>query len=207
MNKREMIVNLFIIFIGFAMALVANSYIFILISIVWVLVSHLFKLADVETRRKKEKEKLVADFHTYLKNVILFTYTKPLKQAFTDVNCDNKKLQKKVEKFIESSRYDFSIKPYKKLALSIDKSKKGINYELNIMYLLFEIEKKGLGINFINDILVELDQLVENTMDANLENLKEEGYVYTLPPTIINFVYLSIVLFQVIDLIILGSIS
>lgn len=147
----------------------------------------------------------IYDFHEYLKSVILLSYSRPVNNAFSDIKMiDNKKLKKKIEKFLNDCKYDFSHKPYRKLALSINSQETGINYELNIMYLLFELQKKGLGSEFITDILIELDLLIENEIDSNVEKVREQAYIYTLCPTIINFFYLTIVLFKVIDIMILS---
>ncbi len=149
---------------------------------------------------KKAKEREHNEFHRYLKSVILLTYTRPLKNAFKDVKInDCKPLEMKISKFITEIRYDFSIEPYKKLALSINNKTDTINYELNIMYLLFELEKKGLGTIFINDVLNEINELMNNIVEEKIIQIQENSYLYILPPTVINFFYLSIILFRVID--------
>ena len=106
--------------------------------------------------------------------------------------------------FNEKVKYDFSIEPFKNLALEINENKQKTNYELNIMYLLYEMEKKGLGKNFIGDVLEEINLLNENKVDAKISKLKDEAQLYALPPTIINFIYLTLILFNLIDKMILS---
>ena len=157
---------------------------------------------------KKDKQNELTEFHAYLKSVILLTYTRPLKIAFKDANkTKNKVLKTKIDEFIEDIKYDFSIDSYKKLALKINSETNGINYELNIMYLLYEFEKKGLGSIFINDILNEIDSLIDNVIELKIETLRENAYIYTLPPTVLNFFYVTIILFEVIDKMIMGVMS
>ena len=67
--------------------------------------------------------------------------------------------------------------------------------------------RKALGREFINDILDEVDNLIDNQLNHKIEELKENAYLYTLPPTVINFFYITMVLFEVIDQMIVSVLS
>lgn len=208
MNTKKIIGKSLIILASMILTLLIKSPIYLLMGLVWLVVEQLLTINRKVTLKLKQQQTLEEDFHEYLKNVILLTYTRPLKHAFKDsANTDNKKLNKLIIKFIDQQQYDFSVEPYRKLALKINKQKKGINYELNIMYLLYEIDKKGLGMDYINDILEELDLLIDNKKELNLDLLREDSYKYTLPPTILNFFYVSIILFEVVDNMIMGALQ
>ncbi len=208
MSKVRYLSFIIVLVLGVVLMVIMQSYIYLLLSIVYILYEYMRHSQVKKMQKKKSKNALVDDFHLYLKGVILLSYTRPLKNAFKDsALTSNHKLNKKLKKFIEDTKYDFSSDPYKKLALSVNKDKKGINYELNIMYLLYEVDKRGLGVEFISDVLLELDSLIENKRQIKIEEIKEEAYKYNLPPTIINFIYVSLILFQVINQIIMDTLQ
>ena len=53
--------------------------------------------------------------------------------------------------------------------LEINADKRKTNYELNIMYLLYEMEKKGLGKKFISDVLVEINLLNQMLIKVGIQ--------------------------------------
>jgi len=190
--------------IGLVMILIFIGFDIMLVSLLSYFVANKF---IVEKNIKKEivkKEKIKNDFNIYIKKVVLLTYTRPLKVAFKNVKCETPELQFIIDNFNEKVKYDFSIEPFKNLALEINADKRKTNYELNIMYLLYEMEKKGLGKKFISDVLVEINLLNENKVEEKINKLKEDAQLYALPPTIINFIYLTLILFNLIDKMILS---
>lgn len=200
MNK---IMNIIVVVAMISLTIITKSLIYLIVLSCWMAVKQIKKILKKNQSVEEVNKTMLNEFHTYLKIVILLTYTRPLKNAFVDANnINNKKLKKRINKFIGDIQYDFTIDPYKNLAMKINPTKSGINYEVNIMLLLYELEKKGLGSDYINDVLVELDLLIENQITADIEQLRDNSYMYTLPPTIINFFYLTIVLFNVINLMI-----
>lgn len=182
------------------LSIILKSLIPILFGVIFLGIKFLYVKNEELAIKKKAKQSLEKDFHLYLKNVILLLYTRPLKQAFIDANyIDNPVLKTHIEKFIEKQKFDFSIKPYTELAFDINPETEFVNYELNIMQLLFETNKRGLGNEYINDLLTEIDMLITNEMQMQVERINNEAYLYSLPPTVINFIYVSFVLFKVID--------
>jgi len=197
--KKTVIKTLMLLIVIIASVIVKNP-IYLISVLIYIIASLLVQKFNNHKLLKQQKANELDDFHNYLKRVILLTYTRPLKRAFIDANkTKNRKLKQKIDQFINKLKYDFTIEPFKEIALNINNEKNDINYELNIMYLLYEYDKKALGREFINDILIEIDNLIENQLDQKVEDLKESTYIYTLPPTIINFFYITMVLFEVID--------
>lgn len=191
-----------------ALSLVLKTPLPLLFYLIFIGFKFLYTKNEQLAAKKQAKQNLEKDFHLYLKNVILLLYTRPLKQAFIDANyIDNSVLKKHIEKFIEKQKFDFSIKPFTDLAIDINPETEFVNYELNIMQLLYETNKRGLGNEYISDLLTEIDMLITNEMQMQVERINNEAYVYSLPPTVINFIYVSFVLFKVIDQMIMSVIA
>lgn len=136
------------------------------------------------------------EFYSYVKEIILLSYSNPLKNCFEKVNVENYTLlSKQIVKFTDQLKIDFTITPYNNFIKGIN----GSYYEKNVVKMLYLIEKKGLGKDYISDLLQEVDDLQKNEIDQQLQNFKERSYVYNLLPTITLFIYITFVLFQVIN--------
>lgn len=205
MNKYKTVIVFVLVIV---ISLILNYKFLPLVIFLVYLFYFLIKQTDELKASKKQKETLQADFHLYLKNVILLLYTRPLRQSFVDANyIKNDYLKSRVDIFIERQKFDYTISPYVDLALEINDNQEFVNYELNIMQLLYETNKRGMGEEYINDLIKEIDLLIENKRALEIQVLENQSYVYTLPPTIINFVYVSFVLFKVIDNMIMSVLS
>lgn len=190
------------------LSVLSKSFFFLIMGTIFIILNTLFVKIDIVAKKKKDKQKLQSDFHHYLKRVILLLYTRPIKQAFIDANNgSNENLNKKINQFNETLKFDYTLKPYTELALQINSDTEYVNYEINIMQLLFEMNKIGLGEEYINDLMNEIDLLIENRRKLEIKVLNDQSYTYTLPPTVINFIYVSFVLFKVIDIMIMSVIS
>lgn len=208
MKYKKLITKIIVILIGIITTLFVKNPVYLIGVLIYLVASILSNKFSIYKKEKINKAKELDDFHNYLKRVILLTYTRPLKRALIDANkTKNQILKEKIDQFINQLKYDFTVEPFKNLALIINKERKDINYELNIMYLLYEYDKKALGREFINDILDEIDNLIDNQLDQKVEDLKESAYIYTLPPTVINFFYITMVLFEVIDQMIMSVLN
>lgn len=207
--KYKMIAQILIIFICIIMIIIILNIVMVIAFVIGLIGYELIiKKYELLVKKQAKKQKLKNNFYLYLKSVILLTYTRPLKNAFVDANqIKNQQLKNKIDKFIQAKNQDFSIKPYQDLSYQINDDDNAINYELNIMSLMYQFEQKGLGIKYINDVLAEIDQLLINDIEQKIAQIKDQSYFYTLPPMIINFFYLTFVLFKVINQIILSTIT
>lgn len=147
-------------------------------------------------------------FLNYIKSTILLSYSSPIKVAFSEVDInDYPEIQIEINDFLSALKYDYTQTPFAEFALKINNVKFGINYELNIMNLIYEVNKNGLGKDYITEIINEIDLIANNNFELRVEQIKNQGYQYAVIPTVVNFFYLSIVLFKIIDFMMIAVMS
>ncbi len=202
MNKKKIKIVKIIIEGLFIFSFLYLERILLILIILIIQVSNIVykQLLSNKIKEKKQKDRQTV-FYKYIKAVMLMSYTKPIKVSFQESKTkDHQLIDKEINSFLEDLKYDFSNKPYYDFGYKINSLKKGINYELNILILIHEIDKKGFGKKYIDDVLHETSKIENNTIEKKIAEYQEEGFKYTLPPTVLNFIYITILLFQVINL-------
>lgn len=198
-NKKNLII-IFIFCIVIFLTITFQTIIFGALFFYIIYIKVIKPREKIKKQKKWERENLKKEFVSYAKNIILLSYTRTLKEAYKNANYGlTNEMTLEVNKFLEDIEYNFTAEPYMEFANVFNQNEEDINYEKHIMIMFYELNKKGMGSKYIDDLISEIQKLEDNNYGKEIYNIKQEEWKYNIIPLLVNFIYVSFVLMKIIN--------